>query len=256
MVDLILGLMLPVGSYGSLESLRDLVLGEGASFDVLVLEERPESELDPVVALADLAQRGNFAAVGVMMGPDSGRPPSVMAKLFSGIDVTTDGRAFVVIGDLSDVESQNYDRTEDALVLIGKMFANDATTHQGPYFAAEDAWNTPRRSVKVPGFSKAMHAMGLHEVLARANTGASLPSALVVEIGNASREERTELSQVLQGESADVTRVAVITVGSAPGRPNILDKDERAIFDSLLFRFEHVPPKHQLRELSDMVRSV
>lgn len=250
-----IGLMLRLGDFGELDCLRELVLGLDGSLGALVLEEGPDSELDPVVTLAHLAQLRDFVAFGFMVDAENGRPPSVMAKLLSGLDLTTDGRAFMMSGCLDDGVPQDYDRTEDALVLINAMTANDATTYQGTYYAVNDAWNTPRQSNPVPGFAKAAHAMTLTEVFDRSKANAALPSALVVEIGEATLDDHVALAALFHDDPGIMSRVGVITVGPSTIDLAVPPQGEQSVFDALLFRFGSHPQERQLFAFADLLGS-
>lgn len=135
----------PLGPFDEFASLRDLAgRVESSGSSAFLLEERPDSELDPVVTLAALAATVPSIALGIMLSSNSGRVPSVLAKLVSGLDLVSGGRAHLVLGDLGESPGTDLVRIEEQIDLIEKMLTNDVTTLDGPCYPINQAWNTPR----------------------------------------------------------------------------------------------------------------
>ena len=137
--------ILPLGGIDELEPLRSLALeAESVGVTTLLIEERPDSELDPVVTLASFTEVAPSIGLGIMLSAHSGRAPSVLAKLLSGLDLVTGGRAHLVIGEMSDLASEDLERIAEQVGLITEMLTHDVTTLEGPNYRVDRAWNTPR----------------------------------------------------------------------------------------------------------------
>ena len=148
-----------LGEFDEFASLRDRAREAAAlGASAIYLEEVPDSELDPVVVLAALAATLPSISLGMMLSTRSGRAPSVLAKLLSGIDLVSGGRAHLLLGDLNDPPGENLRRTEEQVELIKTMLANDATTFDGLTYHVDGAWNTPRMNGSPPVADKVVIA--------------------------------------------------------------------------------------------------
>ncbi len=137
--------IIPLGGFDELASLRALVVGAGvAGASALLVEERRESDLDPVVVLASFAELAPSIGLGIMVSGHSGRSPSVLAKFLSGLDLVTGARAQLVIGEMGGATSESLARTVEQVGLISEMLTHDVTTLAGPNYRVDRAWNTPR----------------------------------------------------------------------------------------------------------------
>ena len=207
------GVILPVVDYkllGALIAVVDAAVSLGAA--AIILEEHPGEVLDPFVVLAHLGQLYEELSLGALLHSDSGRPPSIIAKLLSGLDVVTDGRGFVVIGDLDDRHVAASARDVEAVELVARMVTSDSTTMQGRYFRVEDAWNLPRRTTRTHFPAKVSRALSAARLIHDEIVGVQPPSAAMIQVqaGEARAEDKVrELNRT-------ASLVSVVTVGDAP----------------------------------------
>ena len=177
----------PLGAFDELASLVDLaghVKSLGAS--ALLLEERPDSELDPVITLAALGAVVSSIALGIMLSPHSGRAPSVLAKFVSGLDLVSGGRAHLVLGDVRESPGQDLKRLEEQVELITKMLTDDVTTVDGPTYNVKAAWNMPRVTHPPLDADKVVIASSLAQLEWLTRAGLPLPVSLVVVLDRTS----------------------------------------------------------------------
>ena len=155
-----------LGNRAGLASLRDLAREvESSGADALVLEERRDSELEPVVTLAALSERTRAIALAMMVSVQSGRPPGVLAKLLSGLDLVSGGRGRLVLDARAATADAGLACVEEQAGLIAQMLANDVTTHHGPCFRVDAAWNTPRVTHIPPALDRVSIACSPEEYL-------------------------------------------------------------------------------------------
>jgi alkanesulfonate monooxygenase SsuD/methylene tetrahydromethanopterin reductase-like flavin-dependent oxidoreductase (luciferase family) len=130
---------------------------------------------EPYTVLGALATRTLTTTLGAMVSPMSARNPAVLAKIVTGLDVLSAGRAVLGVGmgapggTISGKDSvtgqppsppsppsddpggtQRLDRASqldslaEGLRICRAMFTEDAPTFEGDYYRIEDAHNRPR----------------------------------------------------------------------------------------------------------------
>jgi F420-dependent oxidoreductase-like protein len=106
--------------------------------------------------LAALAARTSKAALGLLVGGVMYRNPAALAKITTGIDVISGGRAVLGLGagwfedehkaygfDFPPLK-ERFERLEDALNIARKMFTEDPATYEGTHHSIHGAINNPR----------------------------------------------------------------------------------------------------------------
>lgn len=128
---------------------------ESLGWDSVWLSERVASEiLDPVVSMAAVAARTERLKFGTSVMVLPGRNPVLVAKELASIDVLSKGRLVAAFGLGSDVPSEHEafgvdrreraGRTEEATVLIKRLWTEDGVTHEGKYYSVHDLTLRPR----------------------------------------------------------------------------------------------------------------
>src|SRR5215208_5476054 len=112
--------------------------------------------LEGNTALAALAARTSTLHLGLMVGGVTYRNPALMAKITTGIDVLSGGRAFLGIGaawfedehkaygyDFPPLK-ERFERLEDALRIARAMFTEERATVEGTHHSVHGAYNNPK----------------------------------------------------------------------------------------------------------------
>jgi F420-dependent oxidoreductase-like protein len=106
--------------------------------------------------LAGLAARTSKINLGLLVGGVTYRNPALFAKVTTGIDVISGGRAFLGIGAAwFDAEHEAYgiafpplkerfERLEDALRIARAMFTEEQATVEGTHHSVKGAYNNPK----------------------------------------------------------------------------------------------------------------
>jgi F420-dependent oxidoreductase-like protein len=106
--------------------------------------------------LAALAARTEKANLGLLVGGVMYRNPALLAKITTGIDVISGGRAFLGIGAAwfeEEHDAYGYDfpslgkrfeHLEDALNIARAMFTNPESSYEGKHHSIRDALNIPQ----------------------------------------------------------------------------------------------------------------
>ena len=106
--------------------------------------------------LAALAARTSKASLGLLVGGVMYRNPAALAKITTGIDIISGGRAVLGLGAAWFEDEHNaygfdfpplkerFERLEDALNIARKMFTEDPATYEGKHHSIHGAINTPR----------------------------------------------------------------------------------------------------------------
>jgi F420-dependent oxidoreductase-like protein len=106
--------------------------------------------------LAALAGRTEKANLGLLVGGVMYRNPALLAKITTGIDVISRGRAFLGIGAAWHDEEhlayefpfpslgERFEHLEDALNIARAMFTNAEATYEGKHHSIRDALNIPQ----------------------------------------------------------------------------------------------------------------
>jgi alkanesulfonate monooxygenase SsuD/methylene tetrahydromethanopterin reductase-like flavin-dependent oxidoreductase (luciferase family) len=119
--------------------------------------KRPDTNvtLESWIALTYLAAKTEQIHLGTIVTPIPFRPPGILAKMISMIDVLSNGRIVLGVGaGWSQVEFEGYsewnepkirvDKTEEGIELITKLWTQDKVTFEGKYYRAKDAILEPK----------------------------------------------------------------------------------------------------------------
>ena len=118
-------------------------------------DEGVNSTLDAWIALADLAARTERINLGTWVTPIPFRPPSMLAKIVSSLDVMSNGRTILGVGAGSyDRNFEAYsewndkktrvDKTVEGLDLMIQLWTKDRVNFEGQYYHAKDAILEPK----------------------------------------------------------------------------------------------------------------
>src|SRR5919109_1287010 len=120
------------------------------------------STLDTWIALTYLAAKTEKIRLGTVVTPIPLRPPAILAKMVTTLDVISDGRVILGVGaGWSETEFRGYsqwdkepnirvDKTKEGLELILKLWENDhnrmpsAVSFNGNYYSADNAVLDPK----------------------------------------------------------------------------------------------------------------
>jgi F420-dependent oxidoreductase-like protein len=106
--------------------------------------------------LAALAARTSKASLGLLVGGVMYRNPAALAKITTGIDVISGGRAVLGLGaawfegehtaygfDFPPLK-ERFEHLEDALNIARRMFTEEVATYEGTHHSISGALNNPR----------------------------------------------------------------------------------------------------------------
>ena len=106
--------------------------------------------------LAALAARTSKASLGLLVGGVMYRNPAALAKITTGIDIISGGRAVLGLGaawfedehtaygfDFPPLK-ERFERLEDALNIARMLFTQDVSTYEGKHYRIENAFNNPK----------------------------------------------------------------------------------------------------------------
>ncbi len=118
---------------------------------------RPDSNatLETWVTLTYLAAKTEQIRLGTLVTPIPFRPPSILAKMLSTLDVLSNGRVVFGVGaGWSQVEFEGYsewnepkirvDKTKEGLELMIKLWTEDEVSFEGKYYRARAAVLEPK----------------------------------------------------------------------------------------------------------------
>ncbi len=118
---------------------------------------RPDSNvtLETWIALTYLAGKTEQIKLGTLVTPIPFRPPSILAKMVSTLDVLSGGRAVFGVGaGWSQVEFDGYsewdepkvrvDKTEEGLKLMIDLWTQEEVSFKGDFYQAEKAVLEPK----------------------------------------------------------------------------------------------------------------
>ncbi|MBM3942796.1 MAG: LLM class flavin-dependent oxidoreductase [SAR202 cluster bacterium] len=143
---------------GNPNQLRDLVaLGDRFNYDSIWLSDRIVSDrfsLEPMVALSMVAAWSDRLKFGTSVLALPLRQPVVLAKQIATLDYLSRGRFFPAVG-LGQEEPEEYEacgvgkedraaRTDEAIVLMRRLWQEEKVTHEGRFFTCHDVTVTPR----------------------------------------------------------------------------------------------------------------
>ncbi len=138
--------------------LRQLVeVGDRYGYDSLWLSDRIVSDrfsLEPMVALSMVAAYSERLKFGTSVLALPLRNPVVLAKQIATLDYLSQGRFFPAVG-LGQEEPEEYEacgvpkedraqRTDEAIVLMRRLWEEDRVTHEGKFFSCHDVSVTPK----------------------------------------------------------------------------------------------------------------
>lgn len=118
---------------------------------------RPEEPMfECYTLLAALAARTSSVRIGAMVGGVTYRNPAVLAKQATALDVISGGRSIWAIGAAwYELEhrafgidfgtfGERFEKLEEALQIVTRMFTEDVTTFEGRWYTVRDAYNVPK----------------------------------------------------------------------------------------------------------------
>ncbi len=138
--------------------LRELVeVGDKYGYDSIWLSDRIVSDrfsLEPIVALSMVAAYSDRMKFGTSVLALPLRNPVVLAKQVATLDYLSRGRFFPAVG-LGQEEPEEYEacgvpkgdrarRTDEAIVLMRRLWQEDKVTHEGDFFTCHDVSITPK----------------------------------------------------------------------------------------------------------------
>jgi alkanesulfonate monooxygenase SsuD/methylene tetrahydromethanopterin reductase-like flavin-dependent oxidoreductase (luciferase family) len=192
------------------------VLSETGGFELL---------FEAYSLLGALATRTASAALGVIPRGTTVRSPSMVAKIVTGVDVISHGRALLSLGVDPAGGSDSIERLDEELAVCRALLTENAPTYNGRFFHLDRAPNRPR-PVRVGGIPLVVVAddPGVAEPVAN---GADA----VVVGGDLADVEAMVAALDHQCEAAGRDRgaVGVIWSGSAVGGPDHLADHLRAM---------------------------
>jgi F420-dependent oxidoreductase-like protein len=118
--------------------------------------DRTLNMFDGNTMLAALAARTEKVSLGLLVGGVMYRNPALLAKITTGIDVISGGRAFLGVGAAWFEEEhlaygfpfpslgQRFEHLEDALNIARAMFTNPESSYEGKHHSIKDALNIPQ----------------------------------------------------------------------------------------------------------------
>jgi len=138
--------------------LRQLVqVGDTYGYDSLWLSDRivgQQLSLEPIVALAMVAAYSDRLKFGTSVLALPLRQPVVLAKQIATLDYLSRGRCFPAVGlgqeDPTEYEacgvpkSDRGQRTDEAILLMRRLWQEERVTHEGTFFTCHDVSITPK----------------------------------------------------------------------------------------------------------------
>lgn len=123
---------------------------EEAGFDSLWVPDHPagtarstERALEAYTMLGALAAVTTTVRLGALASPAGARPPALLAKQVTALDVISGGRAVLGIRTGGAAGTSRYARLEEAASVCRAMFEHEESTVQGRWFRIERAANRP-----------------------------------------------------------------------------------------------------------------
>src|SRR4030095_16473057 len=138
--------------------LRQLVqVGDTYGYDSLWLSDRivgQQFSLEPIVALSMVAAYSDRLKFGTSVLALPIRNPVVLAKQIATLDYLSRGRCFPAVGlgqdDPTEYEacgvskSDRGQRTDEAIMLMRRLWQEERVTHEGAFFTCHDVSITPK----------------------------------------------------------------------------------------------------------------
>ncbi len=138
--------------------LRQLVqVGDTYAYDSIWLSDRivgRQFSLEPMVALSMVAAYSERLKFGTSVLALPLRNPVVLAKQIATLDFLSQGRCFPAVG-LGQEDPAEYEacgvpktdraqRTDEAILLMRRLWEEDSVTHEGKFFTCHDVSITPK----------------------------------------------------------------------------------------------------------------
>jgi alkanesulfonate monooxygenase SsuD/methylene tetrahydromethanopterin reductase-like flavin-dependent oxidoreductase (luciferase family) len=217
---------------------------------------------EPYTALGALATRTRTVTLGAMVSPITTRNPAVLAKIVTGVDVLSGGRAVLGVGmgasgtTISGKDSANgkefssshppstepresqrgdgadglsrLDSLAEGLHICRAMLTEESPTFEGKYYRIEDAHNRPRpvRAGGIPilvgGGDGGRDAHGLFELVAR-----YADAVTVVDGVEIVRDRINALDRLCDEVGRDPAAITRISVGRLVIAPTAKEADQR-----------------------------
>ncbi len=134
-----------------------VVMPDHYMFSKEVMGIRPDrnATLESWIALAVLASRTERVRLGTLVSPIPLRPPGLLAKMVTTVDVFSKGRVVLGVGaGWSDVEFEGYsvwdsskvrvDKVEEGVELMRRLWTEDAVSFEGKYYQTKNAVLEPK----------------------------------------------------------------------------------------------------------------
>ena len=156
-------------TYGNLETIKSAVIeADRLGFDGALMPDHymwgemmghrmpnAYSTLETWVTLTYLAAKTERIRLGTLVTPIPFRPPGVLAKMLSTLDILSNGRVVLGVGaGWSQVEFDGYsvwdeprvrvDKTEEGLELMIRLWTEDEVNFKGKYYEAKGAVLEPK----------------------------------------------------------------------------------------------------------------
>jgi F420-dependent oxidoreductase-like protein len=118
--------------------------------------DRTLNMFDGNTMLAAIAARTERVSLGLLVGGVMYRNPALLAKITTGIDIISGGRAFLGVGAAWFEEEHlaygfdfpslgtRFEHLEDALNIARAMFASPESSYEGKHHSIKDALNIPQ----------------------------------------------------------------------------------------------------------------
>ena len=110
----------------------------------------PEPVFEAYTLLGALAVRTDTIGLGALPWGGNARPPSLLAKIVSGVDVISHGRAVLSLGTGPADDVTSVGRLAEELQVCRALLTEDSPSFDGEYFRIANAPNRPR-PVRVGG---------------------------------------------------------------------------------------------------------
>jgi alkanesulfonate monooxygenase SsuD/methylene tetrahydromethanopterin reductase-like flavin-dependent oxidoreductase (luciferase family) len=149
------------GLLDRLKMLEELVLeAEKLEFDAFFVTDHymlpwSNETLEPWLYLSYLAAKTSKIKLGTCVTPIPFRPPGMLAKMVSTLDVLSGGRAILGVGigwytpefeaySHWDPNNVRFERAKEGLELIVRLWTEDKVSFEGKYYKAKDAVLLPK----------------------------------------------------------------------------------------------------------------
>jgi alkanesulfonate monooxygenase SsuD/methylene tetrahydromethanopterin reductase-like flavin-dependent oxidoreductase (luciferase family) len=176
--------------------------------------------------LGALATRTDSVGLGVIPRGPTVRSPSMVAKIVTGLDVISHGRAMLSLG-MDGGDPDSIERLEEELAVCRVLLTEDAPSYAGRFYHLDQARNRPR-----PVRTGGVPLLVVADDPAVARPGALGADAVVVGGGAAAVEAMVAaLDQQCRATGRHRDEVGVIWSGTVDGGPERVADRLRALAD-------------------------